>query len=47
VLTGNAGGWVKGPAYLHINVPSEQMGVIENCYLAIPHAIAYHFIERT
>ena len=39
-LTGFAGGKVKNLAHLHINVPSENYGVIEDLHLSIAHMIA-------
>ena len=39
-LTGFTGGKVKNLADLHINVPSENYGVIEDLHLSIAHIIA-------
>jgi len=39
-LTGFAGGKVKNLANLHINVPSENYGVIEDLHLSIAHIVA-------
>jgi D-sedoheptulose 7-phosphate isomerase len=39
-LTGFSGGKVKNLAHLHINVPSENYGVIEDLHLSIAHIIA-------
>ena len=39
-LTGFSGGKVKNLANLHINVPSENYGVIEDLHLSIAHIVA-------
>ncbi|HEV8607752.1 MAG TPA: SIS domain-containing protein [Tepidisphaeraceae bacterium] len=39
-LTGFGGGKVKNLAHLHINVPSENYGVIEDLHLSIAHIVA-------
>jgi D-sedoheptulose 7-phosphate isomerase len=39
-LTGFAGGKVKNLVNLHINVPSENYGVIEDLHLSIAHIVA-------
>src|SRR6266581_8350512 len=39
-LTGFSGGQVKSLAHLHINVPSENYGVIEDLHLSIAHIVA-------
>src|SRR4051812_28391091 len=45
-LTGFAGGKVKGLANLHINVPSENYGVIEDLHLSIAHIVAQGLKSR-
>jgi D-sedoheptulose 7-phosphate isomerase len=45
-LTGFSGGKVKNLAHLHINVPSENYGVIEDLHLSIAHIIAQGLIAR-
>ncbi|HEV8291567.1 MAG TPA: SIS domain-containing protein [Tepidisphaeraceae bacterium] len=39
-LTGFSGGKVKNLAHLHINVPSENYGMIEDLHLSIAHIVA-------
>jgi len=39
-LTGFSGGKVKNLANLHINVPSENYGVIEDLHLSVAHIVA-------
>jgi phosphoheptose isomerase len=39
-LTGFSGGKVKNLASVHINVPSENYGVIEDLHLSIAHIVA-------
>ena len=45
-LTGFAGGKVKSLANLHINVPSENYGVIEDLHLSIAHIVAQGLKSR-
>src|SRR3954465_15728650 len=45
-LTGFAGGKVKNLAHLHINVPSENYGAIEDLHLSIAHIAAQGLKSR-
>ena len=45
-LTGFSGGKVKNLAHLHINVPSENYGVIEDLHLSIAHIAAQGLKSR-
>jgi len=45
-LTGFSGGKLKDLADLHINVPSDNYGVIEDLHLAIGHIVAQIFKSR-
>jgi len=45
-LTGFSGGKVKNLAHLHINVPSENYGVIEDLHLSIAHIVAQGLRSR-
>lgn len=45
-LTGFSGGKVKNLAHLHINVPSENYGVIEDLHLSIAHIVAQGLKSR-
>jgi D-sedoheptulose 7-phosphate isomerase len=45
-LTGFSGGKVKNLANLHINVPSENYGVIEDLHLSIAHIVAQGLKSR-
>ncbi|HEV8379548.1 MAG TPA: SIS domain-containing protein, partial [Tepidisphaeraceae bacterium] len=45
-LTGFSGGRVKNLAHLHINVPSENYGVIEDLHLSIAHIVAQGLKSR-
>lgn len=45
-LTGFSGG-TSGPlADIHVNVPSDHMGRIEDAHMALCHAVAFSFIEN-
>ena len=44
-LTGRDGGKLGTVATLHINVPEEHMGQIEDAHLAICHMLAFSFID--
>ena len=44
-LTGRDGGKLGTVATLHINVPEEHMGRIEDAHLAICHMLAFSFID--
>jgi D-sedoheptulose 7-phosphate isomerase len=44
-LTGRDGGKLGKAAALHINVPEEHMGRIEDAHLALCHMLAFSFID--
>jgi D-sedoheptulose 7-phosphate isomerase len=44
-LTGRDGGKLGMAAALHINVPEEHMGRIEDAHLALCHMLAFSFID--
>ena len=44
-LTGRDGGELGKAASLHINVPEQHMGRIEDAHLAICHMLAFSFID--
>ena len=45
-LTGFSGGKSGPMADIHVNVPSDHMGRIEDAHMALCHAVAFSFIER-
>ena len=45
-MTGFAGGKVKDLAHLHINIPSENYGIIEDLHLSIGHIAAQRLKSR-
>lgn len=45
-LTGFAGGKVKDLAHLHVNIPSDNYGLIEDLHLSIGHIVAQSLKSR-
>jgi D-sedoheptulose 7-phosphate isomerase len=45
-LTGFAGGKVKGLADIHINVPSDNYGLVEDLHLSVGHIVAQSLKSR-
>src|SRR5258708_23283999 len=45
-MTGRDGGKLGSMAQLHLHIPNQHMGRIEDAHMAICHMIAYHFMEE-